>query len=82
MPAPLTTAQKLVEAEATLHSWMTGDRVAQWTDQNGESVRYAGQASLTQLRAYIAELRALLANPDAVAYRGPLRFTFGARRFF
>lgn len=79
---PLTTAEKLVEAEATLHSWMMGDRVAQWTDQNGQSVRYAGASSLVQLRAYIAELRALLANPEAVAYRGPLKFTFGARRFW
>jgi hypothetical protein len=77
----LTTAQKLVEAEAALHSWMTGDTVAQYTDQNGESVRYAGRASLSQLRAYIAELKNEIANPGVPLYRGPLKFLYGRRPY-
>lgn len=77
----LTTAQKLVAAEQAYHEIMTGEAVSRFVDQNGESISYS-KVNIGKLEAYIARLKAEIANPDGVPYRGPLRFTFGARRGF
>lgn len=79
MPA-LTTAQKLVAAEQAYHEIMTGEAVSRFVDQNGESVSYS-KVNIGKLEAYIAKLKAEIANPDGIAIRGPLRFTFGRRPY-
>lgn len=78
--AVLTTAQKLVEAETAYHEIITGQAVSRFVDQNGESISYS-KTNIGGLKAYIAELKALIANAGQPAYRGPLRFTFGRRKF-
>lgn len=77
---PLTTAQKLVEAEQARHEILTGQSVSRFIDQNGESVQY-NKANLSQLEEYIAELKAEIAGTPSLAYRAPMRFTFGRRPF-
>lgn len=77
---PLTTAQKLVEAEQARHEILTGQSVSRFIDQNGESVQY-NKANLSQLEEYIAELKAEIAGTPALAYRAPMRFIFGRRPF-
>lgn len=79
--AELTTAQKLVEAERAYHEIMTGQNVSRFVDQNGESISYS-RVNIGGLLAYIAALKAEIANPGGTPQRGPLRFTFGARRGF
>jgi hypothetical protein len=76
--AILTTQQKLDEARQAYHEIVTGQNVARFVDQNGESVSYS-KANLGLLAAYIAKLEAELASPGVPQYRGPLRFTFGRR---
>ena len=78
--AELTTAQRLVEAERAYHEIMTGQAISRFVDQNGEGVSYS-KTNIRGLEAYIAKLKAELANPGRTAYRGPLRFTFGRRGF-
>lgn len=78
--ATLTTAQKLVQAEQAYHEIMVGENVSRFVDQNGESVSYS-KVNIGKLEAYIASLKAELANPGGIAIRGPLRFTFGRRGF-
>lgn len=68
-----TLAERLVEAEAAYHSLMVGGGVAEVRDSNGESIRYT-QANASRLRAYILELKALIAGQTQ---KGPLRPTFG-----
>jgi hypothetical protein len=77
---PLTTAQKLAEAEQAYHEIITGVAVSRYVDQNGESVSYS-KANAKDLLAYIAYLKNLLAEEaGATAHRGPLRFVFGMPR--
>ncbi len=78
--AELTTAEKLVEAERAYHEIMSGQAVNRFVDQNGEQIQYS-RANVMQLRAYIAELKALLAGDIGLAYRGPIRFTYGPRTY-
>ena len=78
--AELTDAQRLVEAERAYHEIITGQAVARFVDQNGESISYS-KTNIGGLKAYIAELKAKIASPGVPAYRGPLKFTFGRRTF-
>lgn len=57
----LSAAQRLVEAETALHRILTGQGVQSVTDQSGERVVYT-TASVSRLRAYIAELKAEIAG--------------------
>lgn len=57
----LSAAQRLVEAETALHRILTGQGVQSVTDQSGERVVFT-TASVTRLRAYIAELKAEIAG--------------------
>ena len=63
----LTPAQRLVEAEAALHTLLVGGAVVEVTDQNGERVRYS-TANASRLEAYIARLKAEIAGLS-----GPVR---------
>ena len=49
----------LVAAEAAYHSLMIGGAAVEFTDQNGEKIRYSG-AKRSDLLAYINWLRSLL----------------------
>lgn len=49
----------LAEAEAAYHSVMIGGQVVDFSDQNGERVRYSA-ANAGRLHAYINGLRSLL----------------------
>lgn len=77
---PLTTLQKLEEARQAYHEIMVGQNVSRVIDQNGESVSYS-KINVNALLSYIRTLELELAGPGAPAYRGPLKFLFGARRF-
>ncbi len=50
---------QLAEAEAAYHRLMLGQGVAEFRDQNGETVKYT-TASVSRLRSYILELRSQL----------------------
>ncbi len=50
---------QLAEAEAAYHRLMLGQGIAEFRDQNGETVKYTS-ASASRLRAYILELRSQL----------------------
>lgn len=49
----------LNSAEAAFHSLMTGTQAVEFTDQNGEKIRYTA-ANRATLASYIAYLRDLL----------------------
>lgn len=71
-----TLAQNLVDAEVALHALLTGSRVAEFRDSNGEFVRYTS-ASLADLRAYITDLKSqIAAEAGTVIPRGPMRIFF------
>lgn len=64
------TAAMLQEAETAYHLLLTGQAVASFRDQNGETVTYS-RTNIADLRAYIAEIKAALSEaPRAV---GPMR---------
>lgn len=50
---------RLSEAESALHSLLMGQQARVFVDQNGERVEFTA-ASAPRLRAYIAELKAVL----------------------
>lgn len=64
------TQQMLNDAEAAYHALMIGGAVAEFTDQNGEKVRYTA-AKKHDLLAYIEWLKGQLGL--AVAPSGPMR---------
>lgn len=66
---PLTTQQKLDEAEAALHKLMIGRSARVIVDQNGERVEYSA-ANRARLQAYIDQLKTELGLKTAP---GPLR---------
>lgn len=78
----LTLRTRLLQAEQAEHDLVTGQSVRKWVDQNGESVEYS-MINIKGLQAYIARLRAEIAVAEgtASAYRGPIRFSFGRRRY-
>lgn len=69
-----TTQARLAEAEAALHRLITGQMVRVVVDQNGERVEFT-MTNIERLRAYIAELKALLAGVDPMVRR-PMGFIF------
>ena len=74
--AVLTTAQKLVEAEAAYHSLMVMGALRVVVDQNGERVEYTSVNAGNLLR-YIAELKELIAVEGGfVRVRGPAGVIF------
>lgn len=77
MSCPTTfTPEMLAEAEAAYHKLMTGTAVVEFTDQNGDKVRFSS-ANQQKLYLYIQQMRAAL-NP-ACAPRcgnGPVGFLF------
>lgn len=78
-----TCAQKLAEARAAYHDLVTGAAIKSFVDQNGERVEYT-MANRSALNDYINALdRECGAGAGAApVYRGPLRFTYGPKRFF
>lgn len=76
-----TIDARLAKARATYDSWMNGEFVTRFTDQNGESVSYSTNG-VSRLAAYIRQLEAEKAQCGGNAFyghRGPLKFTFGRR---
>lgn len=69
--AVMTTAERLASALEAQHKLSTGTAVTVAVDQNGERVEF-NKASLPRLKAYIEELRTLLANGDVVSSRRPM----------
>lgn len=69
----LSAAQRLAEAKAALHRILLGKGVQSVTDQSGERVVYS-TASVSRLRAYIAELEAEVAGSAPAT--GPIRPMF------
>ena len=57
----LTTAEKLVAAEAAYHDLMIGKSAKVFVDQNGERVEFTA-ANAAYLRQYIDALRAEIAG--------------------
>jgi len=72
--------QRLAEAQQAEHDIMTGTSVRRFIDQNGESVEYS-RANINQLQAYIRKLEQQIRDlqNSVEAYRGPIKFRFGAR---
>ena len=64
----MTDAEKLADAKEALHQLLTGTRVVELTDQNGEKVVY-NRLNLARLQAYIESLERTI-NP---ATGGPLQ---------
>lgn len=80
MAADLALLQtRLAEAQQAEHEIMTGQNVRRFIDQNGESVEYS-RANINQLQNYIRKLQQQIRDcQNAVeAYRGPIKFRFGA----
>lgn len=76
-----TIDARLAKARATYDSWMNGEFVSSFTDQNGERVTYSS-GGLSRLQSYIAQLEAEKAGCTGsvfARYRGPIRFTFGRK---
>lgn len=79
--APLTPQEiaalraKIAEAEAALHSLLLGRQAKVFVDQNGERVEYTS-VRLSDLRAYIQELKNLLPDNCTPIYGKPLGFVF------
>ena len=61
---------RLVEAETALHKLAIGQTPRVFVDQNGERVEF-NLNSLSQLRAYIMELKLLLGKPLGIV--GPMK---------
>lgn len=64
------TQQMLTDAQDAYHALMTGSAVAEFRDQNGETVKYS-KTSKNDLLAYIQWLKGQLGM--AVAPTGPMR---------
>lgn len=70
--------QRLREARAALHNVQIGQSAVEIRDSNGDAVRYT-PANASRLKAYIAELEALLKNDEALMRRArrPMVPTWG-----
>lgn len=64
----LTTQQMLDEARVAYHALVTGQAVAEFRDQNGETIRYS-KADTAKLAAYIASLEKTLDSDEIDASR-------------
>lgn len=65
----MTDAELLAAAKAAQHKLLTGSAVAEFKDQNGETVRYHG-ANRGSLASYIADLERRVAGRSG---SGPMR---------
>ncbi len=65
-----TYTQRLTEAETALHQMMLGQATRVYVDQNGERVEF-NLNSISQLRAYVMELKVLLGRSLNVT--GPMK---------
>lgn len=71
---PLTVTQEMLDdARAAYHRLMTGAAIAEFRDQNGETIKYSA-TNKGALQAYIARLEAQLGQ--AVVPTGPIRVFF------
>lgn len=57
----MTLADQLAEAKAAYHDLVIGKAAVEFTDSNGERVRYTA-ANRQALASYIADLEAKIAN--------------------
>lgn len=76
-----TIDARLAKARLTYDSWMNGEFVSRFTDQNGETVSYS-EVGMRKLDAYIRRLEAeklACSGSSLHSYRGPIKFTFGRR---
>lgn len=76
-----TIDARLAKARATYDSWMNGEFVSRFTDQNGETVSYS-LGGLSRLQSYIRTLeaeKAVCSGNVFSGYRGPMKFLFGRR---
>lgn len=71
---PAATQEMLTEARAALHRLMTGAAVAEFRDQNGETIRYS-QANRNALISYVKWLESEL-GVSGPASSGPMRAWF------
>ena len=67
-----TDQERLTEAQQALHDLLSGQAVAQVTDQNGESVRYV-RANVQSLLTYIEDLQRRVSTTTTT---GPLQIWF------
>lgn len=74
---PLTTEQKLQEAEQAYHALVTGTLARVIVDRNGERVEFTA-ANRQGLATYITELKMALGllTPASVPTNGPAQFLF------
>jgi hypothetical protein len=74
---PLTTEQKLDEAEKAYHALVTGTSPRVIVDRNGERVEFTA-ANRQGLASYITELKMTLGllTPNALPVNGPAQFLF------
>lgn len=66
----IVTEQMLIDAQTALHALLTGSAVAEFRDQNGETVKYS-KANKSDLMAYIEWLKGQLGM--TVLPSGPMR---------
>lgn len=74
---PLTTEQKLEEAEKAYHALVTGTLARVFVDRNGERVEFTA-ANRQGLYTYISELKQSLGllSTGIVPSNGPAQFLF------
>lgn len=70
--APLTDKEALEAAKSAQHDLLTGGAVAEFKDQNGETVRYT-TANRFALASYINSLEAKVSGGSAIR---PMTVTF------
>lgn len=78
-----TIDARLATARKAYDELMTGQMVARFVDQNGESVSYS-RVNIDSLLSYIRQLeneKAECTGSTFAQYRGPIRFTFGRRPY-
>lgn len=66
---------RLIAAKDALHKLMIGQMPRVVVDQNGERVEFT-MTNVDRLRAYIAELEAILAGATVPLVRRPIGFLF------
>jgi cephalosporin hydroxylase len=71
---PLTTAQRLVEAEEALHKLLTGQRTVSMS-YNGRTVTY-NQQDIGKLQEYIRQLKSEIAQEAGTSTRRPFGVTW------
>jgi hypothetical protein len=78
-----TIDARLAAARKAYDDLILGQAVSRFVDQNGESVSYS-RTNINSLLSYIRQLeneKAQCTGSTLATYRGPIRFTFGRRRY-